>query len=203
MMSDQVEMSQQPLLQQEGGFTLIEMLIGMAMGLVILAGLTMVFVCLNDTSRAISSRTERMGDLFLASQVMQGELRQSLSAELSTYTVAADLTARSVAAIPGYPGSFPSLPHWDATTKTITYQDLDGNVGIFQYQRTSNDRIYWLRPDSSVSTFAELMRDLNTSTGLVVTTASGVMTVKLSSTYTNEDKVSKDLDITFKTRPRN
>ena len=190
-------------LDAEAGFTLIEMLIGMAIGLILLAGLTMIFVSLNDSSRAVTSRTELMGDLYLASQVMQSELRQSLSSELSTNTVATDLTARGVASISGYPSTFATLPHWDATTKTITYQDLDGNVGIFQYQRTSNDRIYWLRPDSSVSTFAELIRDLNTSAGLTVTTAGDVMTVKLSSTFTNEEKQSRDLDITFKTRPRN
>lgn len=192
-----------PSIKEERGFTLIEMLIGMAMGLVIIAGLTMVFVSLNDSSRAVTSRTERMGDLFLASQVMQSELRQSLSAELSTYTVAADLTARGVSAISGFPVSFPSLPYWDAATKTITYQDLDGNVGIFQYQRTSNDRVYWLRPDATVKTYEELIRDLDTSTGVTVTTVSGVMTVKLSSIYINEDKESRNLDITFKTRPRN
>jgi len=189
--------------ESEAGFTLIEMLIGMAIGLLLLAGLTMIFVSLNDSSRAVTSRTERMGDLYLASQVMQSELRQSLSSELTTNTVTTDLAARGVSAISGYPSTFPALPHWDATTKTITYQDLDGNVGIFQYQRTSNDRIYWLRPDPSVSTFAELIRDLNTSTGLAVTTAGGVMTVKFSSTFTNEEKQSRDLDITFKTRPRN
>jgi len=188
---------------QEQGFTLIEMMIGMAMGLIILAGLTTVFVSFNDSSRAVTSRTERMGDLYLASQIMQGELRQSLSTELSTHTVATDLTARGAAVPSGYPASFPSLPHWDATTKTLTYQDLDGNVGIFHYQKTSNDRIYWLRADATISNFEELIRDLNTSTGMTVTTASGVTTVTLSSTYTNEDKASKDLDITFKTRPRN
>jgi len=203
MMPGLMKKTKQSLMRQESGFTLIEMLIGMAMGLVILAGLTMVFVSLNDSSRAVTSRTERMGDLFLVSQVMQGELRQSRSAELATNTVATDLTARGVTPPSGYPVSFPTLPYWDATTKTITYQDLDGNAGIFQYQRTSNDRIYWLRADSSITQFEELIRDLNTATGVTVTSAGGVMTVKLSATYTNEEKVSKDLDITFKTRPRN
>jgi len=199
--------------ENEAGFTLIEMLIGMVMGLAILAGLTMMFVSLNDTSRAVTSRTERMGDLYLASQVMQSELRQSLSTPLALTTldatdgILAGLTARGVSmagySYPSTESTFASLPYWDATSNTITYQDLDGNVGIFQYQRISNDRIYWLRPDSTVFKFAELIRDMNTTTGLDVTAPSGVMTVKLSSTYINESKVSKDLDITFKTRPRN
>ncbi len=190
-------------LGNEAGFTLIEMMIGMAMGLIILAGLTTLFVSYNDSSRAVTSRTERMGDLYLASQVMQSELRQSLSVPLASNDVLTDLAARGVASITGYPAAFTALPHWDATSKTITYQDLDGNVGIFQYQRISNDRIYWLRPDASVSTFAELIRDMNTSSGLNVTAPGGVMTVKLTSTYTNENKVNKNMDITFKTRPRN
>jgi len=199
--------------EHESGFTLIEMLIGMVMGLVILAGLIMMFVSYSNTSRALTSRTERMGDLYLASQVMQSDLRQSLSAPLALTTlnaadeILADLSARGVSmagySYPTTESTFASLPYWDAASRTITYQDLDGNVGIFHYQRVSSDRIYWLRPDSTVSTFAELIRDMNTSTGLSVTTPSGVMTVKLSSTYTNENKESKDLDITFKTRPRN
>ena len=198
---------------QEAGFTLIEMLIGMAMGLILLAGLTMLFVSFNDSSRAVTLRTERMGDLFLTSQVMQSELRQSLNAPLATTTlvaadgVLADLTARGVSmtgySYPSTEATFATLPYWDAASKTITYQDLDGNVGIFHYQRNNNDRLYWLRPDASVTQFAELIRDLNTATGLTVTAPGGVMTIKLSSTYTNENKESKELDITFKTRPRN
>ena len=68
-----------PLLADQGscGFTLIEMLVGMTMGLLILAGLSSMFVSMNDASRTVSSRNDQMGDLYLASHIMQAELRGS------------------------------------------------------------------------------------------------------------------------------
>ncbi|GAV21251.1 hypothetical protein MMIC_P2233 [Mariprofundus micogutta] len=195
---------------REQGFTLIEMMIGMAMGLIILAGLTMLFVSYGDSSRAMASRTERMGDLYLASHVMQAGLRESLSVPDATTSILTNLASRSITAPTGYPASdatFTALPYWDATSKTITYQDLEGNVGIFQYQRTANDRIYWLRPLAAgvtgSSTFQELMRDLDTSSGMTVTVSGGNVTVTLTSAYTNENKQGKTLSLTFKTWPRN
>lgn len=195
----------------EVGFTLIELLVGMAMGLLILAGLTSVFIAMNNASRGVASRSERMGDLYLASHVMQADMRESLSVPDATTTVLTNLSDRGVSNPGGYPASdatFTQLPYWDAASKTLTYQNIDGNVGIFQYQRISNDRIYWLRPlaagMSGSATFQELIRDLNTVNGLTAsTTSDGRVTVTLMSTYTNEEKQSKDLTLTFKTWPRN
>jgi len=190
----------------EKGFTLIEMLIGMTIGLILLAGLTALFVSFNDAGRSVASRTERMADLYLASHLMQAELRQSLSAPLATKSVLTDLSGRGVSNPTNYPtndADFAVLPFWHAASKTLTYQDLEGNVGIVQYQKTSNDRIYWLRPEATASTFQELMRDLDTTSGMVVTTAGGVATVTLSSSYINENKETKTLSLTFKTWPRN
>ncbi|MFQ5518848.1 MAG: prepilin-type N-terminal cleavage/methylation domain-containing protein [Mariprofundus sp.] len=214
-------------LHGQNGFTLIEMMISMAIGLVILAGLTTIFVSFNASNSAAASRTERMSDLYLASHIIQTELRQSLNAQLSTDLVAGtedvldNLTSRGVSKPASYPtnaADFDALPYWDATSKTLTYQDMDGNVGIFQYQRTSNERIYWLRPlaagVSGSATFQELMRDLNTadgfeifnpSTHVEVTTGgmSGGLEAVLRSTFKNENKVSKDISLTFKIWPRN
>ena len=204
-------------LPEQQGFTLIEMLIGMAMGLIILAGLTMLFISYSDSSRAMASRTERMADLYLASHVMQAGLRESVSnaAPVPAFPVDMGVGGRkpigvctspnslSVSLPANYPVSFPYFPYWDATSKTLTYQDLDGNTGVFQYQRTANDRIYWLRPDPCVSQFEELMRDLDTATGMQVAIAGGVLTVTLTSTYITEGKKSSALSLTFKTWPRN
>jgi len=210
----------------EQGFTLIEMLISMAMGLILIAGLTSIFIADSNTSRAISSRSERMGDLFLASHLMQEALRESKSAPFTTTTtptttpsILTNLNERSVSLPANYPSdaAFTALPYWDATSKTLTYQDLEGNVGIFQYQRTSNDRIYWLRPLSAgfsgSSTFQELMRDLDTSIGLkvydpatnnpVTTAIGGGMRIDLTSAYTNENKQGKTLSLSFTIWPRN
>lgn len=190
------------------GFTMIELMISMAMGLLIMAGITAMFVSYSKTSTAVSSRTESMGDLYLASQIMQGDLRMSA---LLTGSIArpSDLASRSVSLPSGYPTTFASgLPYWDATTKTLTYQDQDGNTGIFQYQRTISgtlytDRIYWLRPDASFSTFQELIRDLDESSGMNVSTSSGVWIVTLSSAYENEEKDTKNMTLSFNIWPRN
>jgi len=187
------------------GFTMIELMISMAMGLLIMAGITAMFVSYGKTSTAVSSRTERMGDLYLAIQIMQGDLRMSAfsSASMARPT---DLASRGggVSLPSGYPTTFASgLPYWDATTKTLTYQDQDGNTGIFQYQHTSNDRLYWLRPDATFSTFQELIRDLDTSSGMTVSTSSGLWTVTLNSAYENEEKSSENISLSFNTWPRN
>jgi prepilin-type N-terminal cleavage/methylation domain-containing protein len=187
----------------ERGFTLIEMMVSMGMGLFILAGITAVFISYSKTSTAVSSRTERMGDLYLATQMMQVDLRES-ALLAGSIPRPADLASRGVSLPGGYPATFASgLPYWDATTKTLTYQDQDGNTGIFQYQRTSNDRIYWLRPDASFSTFQELIRDLDTTNGMTVSSASGVWTVTLNASYTDEERKSKNMTLSFKTWPRN
>jgi prepilin-type N-terminal cleavage/methylation domain-containing protein len=201
--------------EKECGFTLIELMVTMVMGLIILAGITALFISYSKTSTVVSSRTERMGDLYLATQMMQADLRVS-AAIAGPVTQPADLTSRGVSLPGGYPATFTSgLPYWDATTKTLTYQDQDGNTGIFQYQRTSNDRIYWLRPDPSFSTFQELIRDLDTSNGMCVgepcstgvgSSAAlnvGIITIKLNAAYADEERKNKNLTISFKTWPRN
>jgi len=215
------------------GFTLIEMMVSMAMGLVIIAGLSMLFVSTGKTTSAITSRTELMGDLFLASHLMQSAIRESVANPTPGGSLPADLqsngrckppsssgtacwdsvtatcsnTAKSVSLPSNYPSSFPYLPYWHATSNTLTYQDMDGNTGIFQYQRTKNDRIYWLRPDKCSYQFLELIRDLDPANGMAVTSpnnaAGEVLDVVLQSIYSNEQHQSKPLSLSFKIWPRN
>jgi len=206
------------MMQREQGFTLIEMLISMAMGLVLIAGISSIFIADSNIVRVMSSRGERMGDLFLASHLMQEALRESRSLPDANMPISTNLSNRGVTAPPGYPNdaTFTSLPFWHAASNTLTYQNLEGNVGIFQYQRSSNDRIYWLRPlavgASGSSTFQELMRDLDTANGMKVydpvtnlaaTALGGGMRVDLTSAYTNENKQSRTLSLSFMAWPRN
>jgi len=202
----------------EHGFTMIEMLISMSMGLVIIGGITMIFMTNSNISRVVSSQTELMGDLYLASHLMQAGLRESVAVTTPNPAFPVDLGAgarkpaalcsapndKTVSKPSNYPTSFPSYPYWDATSKTLTYQDLDGNTGIVQYQRTANDRIYWLKPDPCVYQFQELIRDLDVTAGMSATvSANGEVDVTLQSVYSNEQKQSKTLSLSFKTWPRN
>jgi len=86
---------------KEQGFTLIEMMITMGIALFIMAGMTSVFVSQTRTATMLKNRTEAMGDLFLASQIMQAELR----------------SAKAIC--------------WDSTKKILVYQPVDSNISIF------------------------------------------------------------------------
>ncbi len=197
-------------LQHERGFTLIEMLISLTMGLVIIAGIATVFISTSQTSSVISSRTERMGDLFLATHLMQAGLRESISLPDPAMPILTNLANRGVAIPTGYPASdtvFTSLPYWDAASNTLTYQNLEGNVGIFHYQHSSKDSISWLRPlASGVSgskNFQELIRDLDTTNGMIVSPINGGINVTLQSAYYNEQHQNQITSLAFKMWPRN
>jgi len=201
----------------ERGFTLIEMMVSMAMGLVILAGITSMFTSMGKTSDAVSSKTERMGDLYLMSQIMQEELRLSRKKQDPNNKVLANLNSRMDIAskISGYPSTgavFDSLPYWDWATKTLTYQNVDGAVGIFSYQYKDNDSIHWLRADASISSFDELSRNLDLTNGMCALDASGTCStsdvpsassIKLLATYINENHQTKTLSLSFMVWPRN
>jgi len=155
------------------GFTLIELLISMAMGLIILLGMMMMFTSDAKVSGTLASRTERLGDLYLVSQIMQTELRNAQSGSIS----------------------------W--SSNVLSYTSQDGEAGQFEYQRNAyNDRLYWQRP--GYASFEELVRDLDTTEGMTVSgTTSGVWTVTLKSSYQNENRDTKTLDLSFKAWARN
>jgi len=202
---------------QERGFTLIEMMISLAMGLLILAGITSTFTSMSKTSSAVSSRTEGMSDLFLISHIMQEELRFSLKQPDANKSVLTDLTGRAVT-ISNYPSTdavFVTLPYWDAASKTLTYQNQDGDVGVFHYQHAGEvDRIYWLRADPTISTFDELTRSMATTNGLCVldaadacvggtTNQAGVSSIGLNAVYAGEDHSIRNMSLSFRVWPRN
>jgi len=202
---------------RQAGFTLIELMISMAIGLLLLLGMTMMFTSDAKVSKTLASRTESLGDLYLVSQILQSDLRGSVSDPAPAYP--ADLQSggrkpagtctspnQSVSLPDNYPSSFTELPYWDATSKTLTYQDPDGNTGIIQYQRTENDRIYWLRPDPCVYQFEEIVRGLDPASGMTVIasgTSPKVYTITLKSAFKNEDRDIRTLDLSFKAWARN
>ncbi|NWF38153.1 prepilin-type N-terminal cleavage/methylation domain-containing protein [Mariprofundus sp. NF] len=185
MISDRVDMT----LSDEAGFTLIEMMIGMAMGLIILAGLTMMFVSMNDASRAVTSRGERMADLYLVSHLMQAELRGGQ-----------DIC-------------------WDGTNNQIIYQPLDSVValgtcdtvdatnGAFRMNAANvgggkpTPYICWDQPNIAGGC-QELIRDMS-ATGLTASSATGIWVVTLVAEYLNENKQTRELSLQFNTWPRN
>ena len=169
----------------------------MAMGLIILAGLTLMFVSMNDASRAVTSRGERMADLYLVSHLMQAELRGGQ-----------DIC-------------------WDAANSQLIYRPLDSTValgacnavdaanGAFRMNAANpggnkpTPYICWDQPNLGGGC-QELIRDMNAAAGLTAVnsavTASnptGMWAVTLIADYQNENKVTRTLSLEFTTRPRN
>lgn len=154
------------------GFTLIELMVSMAIGLVILLGMMMMFTSNTRISNSMASRTERLGDLYLVSQIMQTELRNAQAGTIA----------------------------W--SSNVLSYTNQDGTNGNFEYQRTSNDRLYWQRP--GFANYEEVIRELDTTNGMAVAgSASGVWTVTLQSAYQDEKHAIKTLDLSFKAWARN
>lgn len=171
----------------EHGFTLIELMISMAIGVILLAGISMMFVSDGNMAAAQSSRSERFNDLYLASQIMQSELRQS------------------------------SAICWDSTNNRIIYQPLDSSIslgscdtvdshnGSFEF---SSSAICWDKPDDG-SGCQELIRNLSsTPQGLQVsptsnTDMSAIRTVILTSLYQNSQQQDQTVDLAFHVWPRN
>jgi len=179
------------------GFTLIELLITMLIGLIIMAGMTSVFISQTRTASMLKNKTEAMGDLFLASQIMQSELRG----------------AKGIC--------------WNAALSTIVYQPIDSTAacggaasasnGAFELRPASSTKptpyICWTRPNNG-SGCQELIRGLpaatgGPSTGGLNVTPSGVApapviyTVDLKSLFHGQDNQMNNLGLTFKVWARN
>ncbi len=162
------------------GFTLIELLIGMAIGLVILAGIVAMFLSGVNASRSEASRADRMADLYLASQIMQTELK----------------LAKNLC--------------WNAAKRQIIYQPLEssqplGGCGLvaashggFRHE-PARKRICWDRPGENDGC-QELIRGID---GFVVSQSGGVWTLRLQGSYIDADHKSKPLEVMFKVWPRN
>jgi len=181
-------------LHQQKGFTLVEILISLAVALIILAGMTSVFVAQTRTATMLSGKTEAMGDLYLASQIMQSELR----------------SAQAIC--------------WNAVSGLLVYQPLDSTTalaaacpapaatnGSFEFRVVDithpTPYICWNRPNDATGC-QELLRNLTVGTGLSVTPVANanmqiMRTVVISSQYQGQDHTLKPLGLAFKVWPRN
>jgi len=158
----------------QDGFTLIEMMVAMIIGLILMAGIYSNFIMQSRVQTMQSDVTERMEDLYLASHIMQGELRVAGSIDI-------------------------------ATTNEISYTDLEGNLGVFRYTPADGD-ICWDSPTAGGGC-QELIRNMDTSTGLVRTSSgsgsSTIYTITLNAAYQDNDHNPQTVGLTFKIWPRN
>jgi len=156
------------------GFTMIELLVSMSMGLIILLGTMMMFTSDAKVASALASRTERLGDLYIASQIMQNELRNAQAGTIS----------------------------W--ASNKLNYTDQDGQAGYFEYQYQAPDRLYWKRPNYTNRQEMIRDLDTSSglavsSSGTTIKT----WKVTLKSAFKNESRATKTMQITFNVWARN
>ncbi len=179
----------------EKGFTLVEVLITLGIAMFVLAGMSAMFVSQARTAQALSKKSEAMNDLFLASQIMQFELRG----------------AKAMC--------------WDDGNQTLRYQPLSSVANLQAVCSSTDAANGWfdLRANTAVSptpyicwdmpndgtNCQELIRDLKAGNlGLTVspvdnTDLQAVRTITLTAQYKDRDMQVQDLQLSFKVWPRN
>lgn len=184
--------------QMERGFTMIEMMITMMIALVIMAGMMGLFVSQTRTAQVLNSKSEVLNDLFLASQMMQFELRG----------------AKAIC--------------WDSVNTLIRYQPLSSpaadNIGTgctavnqtvngyFQRKNKSSTGshpsafIFWNKPGNVNSN--ELIRGMKADAAVTIAPINNATlyeqrTITLTAQYLDKEHNARDLSLTFKVWPRN
>jgi len=122
------------IVANQHGFTMMEMIISMAIGLVLMGGIYSNFILQSKVQNFQSSLTDVTQDLTLVSQVMFQELKSARAGSL-VYT-------------PGVPA-------------VLAYVDKDGSPGEFRYQSLRPDEVCWVRP--TFVRCEEVIRDLSTN----------------------------------------
>ncbi len=180
------------------GFTLIELMVAMAISLIILAGIVSVFVSNSRAHLAVVSKAELMGDMGLAASIIKSELRQS----------------KNIC--------------WLPTSKILVYQPLDSNAnvgpglactvptgsmmnGAFKWvaagsggcSTSSTPCICWDRPNDGTGC-QELLRNILPLTGLDASQDPyAVWSVILTGTYTDSSHNVANTQSVFKVWARN
>ncbi len=170
------------------GFTLVEMMVAMVIALILLAGAVGIFISEQKSADMILNKTDRLSDLFLASQLMQTALRD----------------AQKIC--------------WDDANKRIVYQPLDSLVavtsscgtadphnGVFRFLLATASKtasICWNRPNKADGC-QELVRNLKDVTGMQVTPASNANLKVLRKITLTALSPGKDISLGFDVWPRN
>lgn len=178
------------------GFTLVELLVAMTIGLVVLAGIIGMFVSQSKVNNSESSRLELISDLQLASQIVRSELHLAQDVYL------------------GCSGKIYYRPMDSASAISTSCSTPQASNGLFKLESAANCTqgaatttttgcICWDRPDISGGC-QELIRSINPSTGLSASKDSyGVVQVDIYGQYMGVDHTYHDLATRITVWPRN
>ncbi len=191
---------------KQSGFTLIELMVTMVVAMIVMAGMSSLFVAQTRTAQELNKKSEAMNDLFLAAQIMQSELRgakaicwQNISANnkalrYQPLNSATNLTAAcSTPPMPAPPAGPPN------GVFEVRPKNFNGNGKPTPY-------ICWRKPNQARC--KEMIRDMKANVGITIAPAGNadlraVRTITLISQYRDKERALKDLSLTFKIWPRN
>ncbi|MDQ7003885.1 MAG: type II secretion system protein [Ghiorsea sp.] len=201
--------------KRERGFTLVELLITVGIAMFVLAGMSALFVSQTRTAHVLNAKSEILNDLFLASQMMQLELRGAKA-------VCWDSAAKSIRYQPlTSPNDTPANVLANQLTALCTKNSAKN--GFFQIRPKNNtDKptpyICWDEQDDGTGC-QELLRGMKahvsaTDSGMMISPTANVVdvygklvqtvrTITLTAEYQDRDRNIKDLSLSFKVWPRN
>jgi|GEM_PF-5312781 len=185
----------QPIVSRSQGFTLVELLVTMAIAMVILAGLYSNFLMQSRVQASQATTVDALEDLRLASQIMASQLR--LASNICWYAPNNALIYQPLGATA-----------MDATA--CTNGTVSGDWGYFQFKTgtpSTGGTICWDRPNTGGSC-SQMLQGLDSSTGLQVsptanTNLAALRSLTLVSQYKSVDRQSRTLQIGFDVQPRN
>ncbi len=178
------------------GFTLVELLVSLTIGMIVVGGVVATFVSQSKVQNAEKNKTELLGDLQLATQLMRSELRMAKD----VYVDCSNMIFYQ-----------PLDSYSDFPPSSCSNSALKWNNGLFEYRSPSRCSgttpcIYWNRPGTSSSApinAQELMRNIKSS-GLTATKDTyGVVRIDIYAQFQGVDRTAHDIHSRMTIWPRN
>ncbi|MDX8413008.1 MAG: prepilin-type N-terminal cleavage/methylation domain-containing protein [Mariprofundales bacterium] len=176
---------------RQGGFTLVEMMTAMTIGLIIIAGVVGIFISQNKVQNSDRQRSELLADLQVVSQIIRSELHFAQGV----------CTANNGTEILYQPlDSTVALP---ATCDTVNAANGEFKLKSAANCSSSTPCLCWNRPNADDGC-QELMRNIKATTGLQASVDSyGVYQIDIYGQYLGVDHNTLDLATRLTIWPRN
>lgn len=172
-------------MMRDAGFTLVELLVALAISMILLAGLYSHFILQVRVQNEQAHRVTLVEDLQLAAHIMERELG---FAKAGSIRVATNVGVK------------------------LCYANPNGETGCFWYNHPKTasgllgpGSICWDRPpgDGKCNANEELLRGLKSNGGLAVVQDGNVWTITFTGIYVDNNKQEKELRMSFSVSPRN
>ncbi|MDQ6950933.1 MAG: prepilin-type N-terminal cleavage/methylation domain-containing protein [Mariprofundales bacterium] len=191
-------MAPHPRPAAQSGFSLIEMMVSMTIGLVIIAGVIGIFISQSKLQSGEANRSELLSDLQLASAIIQTELRQAQD----VYTCGTEVLYRPLDSTSPIASTCPITINSANGAFQLVAGNSSGSASSCD-PNGSTARLCWDRPEKGDGC-QELMRNIKANGGLSVSVDSyGVYTVRITGQFCDQSRALKDLSMDIHVWPRN